>query len=181
MKFKKFKFKKVKSTNSTAIRIIKSSNIKFGMVVSDTQTMGRGQYGKRWISHSGNLFVSFFHELRNINLSIPRLTEINCLLVKKLLKNYYKKNIIFKKPNDLLIQKKKISGILQETISIFDNKFLIIGIGINIKKSPKIINYPTTSLNELSNKAINKREIVSKLKLIFETNLSKMYKMKKIK
>ena len=180
MKFKKFKFKKVKSTNSTAIRIIKSSNIKFGMVVSDTQTMGRGQYGKRWISHSGNLFVSFFHELRNINLSIPRLTEINCLLVKKLLTNYYKKNIIFKKPNDLLIQKKKISGILQETISIFDNKFLIIGIGINIKKSPKIINYPTISLNELSNKAINKREIVSKLKLIFETNLSKMYKIKKL-
>ena len=100
--------------------------------------MGRGQYGKKWISHKGNLFVSFFHELKNINLSIPRLTKINCLLVKKLLTNYYKKNIIFKKPNDLLIQKKKISGILQETVSIFDNKFLIIGIGINIKKSPKI-------------------------------------------
>ena len=177
MKFKKFKFKKVKSTNCTAVRIIKSSNIKFGMVVSDTQTMGRGQYGKKWISHSGNLFVSFFHELKNINLSIPRLTKINCLLVKKLLTNYYKKNITFKKPNDLLIQKKKISGILQETISIFDNKFLIIGIGININKSPKIINYPTISLNELTNKTINKSIIENKLKKIFETNYSKMYKL----
>ena len=179
MKFKIFRFKKVKSTNNTAIRIIKGSNCKYGMVISDTQTMGRGQYGKKWISHKGNLFVSFFHDLKNINLSLTRLTKINCLLVKKLLSNYYKKNIIFKKPNDLLVQKKKISGILQETVSILDNKFLIIGIGINIKKSPKIKDYLTTCIDELTNKSINKREIENKLKLIFETNFSKMYKINK--
>ena len=179
MKFKIFRFKKVKSTNNTAIRIIKGSNCKYGMVISDTQTMGRGQYGKKWISHKGNLFVSFFHDLKNINLSLTRLTKINCLLIKKLLTNYYKKNIIFKKPNDLLVQKKKISGILQETVSILDNKFLIIGIGINIKKSPKIKDYLTTCIDELTNKSINKREIENKLKLIFETNFSKMYKINK--
>jgi BirA family transcriptional regulator, biotin operon repressor / biotin---[acetyl-CoA-carboxylase] ligase len=177
MKFKRFKFKKVKSTNNTAIRIIKNSNYKCGMVVSDTQTMGRGQYGKKWISQRGNLFVSFFHELKDINLSISKLTKINCLLIKKLLSNYYKKNIEFKKPNDLLIQKKKISGILQETVSILDNKFLIIGIGINIIKSPKIKNYSITNLNELTNKTINKNIIANKLKKIFETNYSKMYKL----
>ena len=68
---------------------------------------------------------------------------------------------------------------MQETVSILDNKFLIVGIGINIKKSPKINNYPTICLNELINKAINKKEIENKLKLIFETNLSKMYRMNK--
>ena len=179
MKFKKFKFKKVKSTNNTAIRIIKSSNSKYGMVISDTQTMGRGQYGKKWISNKGNLFVSFFYELKNIKISLPRLTIINCLLIKKLLKNYYKKNIVFKKPNDLLIQKKKISGILQEIVTIFGDKFLIVGIGINIKKSPKIRNYPTTSLDELTSKSISKLHVANKLKLIFERNLLKMYKLNK--
>ena len=179
MKFKQFKFKKVKSTNNTAIRIIKNSNFKYGMVISDTQTMGRGQYGKKWISHKGNLFVSFFYELKNINLSISRLTKFNCLLVKKLLTNYYKKKIIIKKPNDLLIQKKKISGILQEIVHILDSKFLIVGIGINIRKSPKIKNYPTTNLYDLTNKHFNKREIENKLKQIFETNFSKMYKVNK--
>ena len=177
MKFKIFKFKKVKSTNNTAIRIIKSSNFKYGMVISDIQTMGRGQYGNKWISQKGNLFVSFFQELKNVNLSVSRLTKINCLLVKKLLSNYYKKNIEFKKPNDLLIQKKKISGILQEMVSILNNKFLIVGIGINIIKSPKIKNYPTTNLNKLTNKIINKSVIENKLKKIFETNYSKMYKL----
>ena len=176
MKFKKFKFKKVKSTNNTAIRIIKNSNLKYGMVISDTQTIGRGQYGKKWISCKGNIFVSFFHELKNINLSIPQLTKVNCLLVKKLLTIYYKKKIILKKPNDLLIQKKKISGILQEIISIYNNKFLIVGIGINITKSPKIDNYPTTNLEEMTNKTIDKTEIENRLKLIFEKNFLKIYK-----
>ena len=176
MKFKKFKFKKVKSTNNTAIRIIKNSNCKYGMVISDLQSMGRGQYGKKWISQKGNLLVSFFYELKDINLSISKLTTINCLLVKQLLTNYYKKKISFKKPNDLLIKKKKIREILQETVFILNNRFLIVGIGINIKKSPKIKNYPTTNLNELTNKIFNKSKIENKLKQIFEKKFSKCIK-----
>ena len=45
MKFKKFKFKKVKITNNTAIRIIKETKYNLGMVVAETQVNGRGQYG----------------------------------------------------------------------------------------------------------------------------------------
>ena len=56
---------------------------------------------------------------------------------------------------------------------------MIVGIGINIIKSPKIKNYPTTNLNDLTNKCFNKSEIENKLKLIFETNFSKMYKTNK--
>ena len=177
MKFKKLKYKKVKSTNDTAIRIIKNSNLKFGMIVSDTQVNGKGQRGNKWFSYKGNLFVSFFHELKNLNISLNSLTEINCLLVKKILHRYYKKNITFKKPNDLLINKKKISGILQEIISTSDKKFLIIGIGVNLVKSPKIKDYPTTSLFELTNNHINKSKFENQLKEIFEKHLTKMYKI----
>jgi BirA family biotin operon repressor/biotin-[acetyl-CoA-carboxylase] ligase len=177
MKFKKFKFKKVNSTNNTAIRIIKNSNSKFGMVIADTQLSGKGQYGKKWISNKGNLFVSFFHEIKNINISLSTLTKINCLLVKKTIEKYYKKKIVFKKPNDLLINKKKISGILQEIISVSGNKFLIVGIGVNLIKSPKITNYPTTNLSELINKPINKINFENELKVIFVKNLSRMYKI----
>ena len=177
MRFKKFKFKKVKSTNNTAIRIIKRSNFRFGMIIAETQSSGKGQYGKKWISHKGNLFLSFFHELENINISLPKLTKINCLLVKKTLAKYYKKKIVFKKPNDLLINNKKISGILQEIISISGNKFLIVGIGVNLIKSPQIKNYPTTNLYDLINKPINKINFENELKVIFVKNLSRMYKI----
>ena len=44
MKFKIFRFKKVNSTNNTAIRIIQNSNLNYGMVISEMQNNGRGQY-----------------------------------------------------------------------------------------------------------------------------------------
>ena len=94
MKLKKFKFKRVKSTNNTAIRIIKESKYNKGMVIAETQTNGRGQYGRKWISSKGNLFVSFFNELNKKNLSINTITKVNCLLVKKLLSTFTRKKII---------------------------------------------------------------------------------------
>ncbi len=178
MKLKKFKFKRVKSTNNTAIRIIKESNYKSGMVIAETQTKGRGQYGRKWISLKGNLFASFFNELNKTNLSINSITKINCLLVKKLLSKFTSKNILFKKPNDLLIDKKKISGILQEVILIKNKKFLITGIGINIINNPTIKDYLTTNLQEVCKKSISKSEVENKLKQVFEKNFSKLYKIK---
>ena len=175
MKFKIFRFKKVESTNNSAIRIIKNSNIDFGMIIADKQARGRGQYGKKWISYNGNLFVSFFFKLNNLSVSLQKITKINCLLVKKLLSTYYKKKIIFKKPNDLLINKKKICGILQEKISRLDKRYLIVGIGINLIKNPNLKNYPTTNLNEILNKKVSKNNIEKKIKKIFETKLTKLY------
>ena len=147
------------------------------MITSELQTMGRGQYGKKWISQKGNLFISFFYELKNLNFSIQSLTKINCLLVKKLISIYVKKKIVYKKPNDLLIEKKKISGILQEIISFSNKKFLITGIGINLIKNPIIKNYSTTNLYELTKKNITKSKVENDLKQIFEKNLTKMYKL----
>ena len=174
MKFKKFKFKKVKSTNSTALRIIKKTNYTLGMVVAETQTEGRGQYGRKWASLKGNLFVSFFNELKKTNLSINVITKSNCLLVKNLLSKFTNKRITIKKPNDLLIDKKKISGILQEIILTKGKKFLITGIGINITKHPNIKNYPATNLQDVAKKSISKLKVENKLKHIFEKNLLKL-------
>lgn len=176
MRFKIFRYKKVESTNDSAIRIIKNSNIDYGMIIADKQKSGRGQYGKKWISYNGNLFVSFFYKLDHLTVSLKQITKINCFLVKKLLSIYYKKNIVFKKPNDLLINKKKISGILQEKISKFSNQYLIVGIGINLIKNPNLKNYATTNLSELLKRKISKNKIEKQIKKIFETKLTKLYK-----
>ena len=178
MKFKVFRFSKVKSTNNTAIKIIKTSDFDYGMIVSENQSNGKGQYGKKWISYKGNLFVSFFFNLENFDINLNKFTKLNCLLVKKLLTSYYRNKIIFKKPNDLLINKKKICGILQETLTKLNKKYLIVGIGINLIKSPFIKNYPTTNLYELLNKKVSKRIITNELKKIFEIKLTKLYKLK---
>ena len=176
MKFKVFRFKKVESTNNSAIRIIKNSNVNYGMIISNEQKKGKGQYGKKWISYNGNLFVSFFYRLNNLNSSLKQITKINCLLVMKLISTYYKKKIILKKPNDLLINKKKICGILQEKISKLNKRYLVVGIGINLIKNPKLKNYPTTNLSELLNKKVSKSKIEKQIKKIFETKLTKLYR-----
>ena len=176
MKFKVFRFKKVKSTNNTAIRIIKKNNYNYGMILSDFQTRGRGQYGRQWISYKGNIFVSFFYNLNNFDISISKLTTVNCMIVKKLLSKYYKRKIDFKKPNDLMVKDKKICGILQETINKLDSNFLVVGIGINLVKNPDIKNYPTINLYDLVKKEIKKKIFENELKKIFEINLTKFVK-----
>ena len=67
MKLKKFNFQKVISTNNTAISIIKRSNLNHGMIISQYQKSGRGQYGRKWISFKGNLFASLFYNLDAMN------------------------------------------------------------------------------------------------------------------
>ena len=176
MKLKQFNFKKVKSTNQTTIRLIKSSKNEFGLIISEAQSNGKGQYGRKWISYKGNIFMSFFYKLEKINLSIRSLTKKNCFLIKRVISKYYKKKITFKPPNDLLINKKKICGILQEKIENSNNEYLIVGIGLNLIKSPNIPNYPTTNLFEIINQKINKKKFEKELKKTFEKFLSKYYK-----
>ena len=75
MKFKVFKFKTVKSTNDTAINMIKRLNINYGMIISESQRRGKGQYGRKWISFKGNLFVSLFYNIENLNFTLEKLTK----------------------------------------------------------------------------------------------------------
>jgi BirA family transcriptional regulator, biotin operon repressor / biotin---[acetyl-CoA-carboxylase] ligase len=168
MKIKKYNFKIVKSTNDLAIQIIKKTNDDLGMVIAQKQKHGRGQYGKKWISFKGNLFVSIFFPIDKNQISLKDLTKINCHLVKKLLSKFYKGKITIKNPNDLLIDNMKIAGILQETMLKSGKTFIIVGIGINLIKSPIIKNYPTTNLLDLTDEKITPYNAILKLKKIYE-------------
>ena len=169
MKLKKFNFKIINSTNDLAIQIIKKTNNKSGIVIAEKQKKGRGQYGKKWTSFKGNLFVSIFFQLNKVQLSLKDLTRVNCFLVKKLLLNFYKGKITIKNPNDLLVNNMKISGILQETLSKSGETFIVVGIGINLIKSPKVKNYLTTSLFDLTGVKITPQNAALKLKKIYES------------
>ena len=174
MILKKFAFNNVNSTNDLAIKIIKNSKNKSGIVIANNQKKGRGRHGKKWISFKGNIFVSIFFNLDKKNISLKKMTYINCFLIKKLLSLYCKKRISIKAPNDLLINKKKISGILQEIVNKDKKKYMVVGIGINLIKNPNIKDYPTTNLSEISKKKISKNEIIYRLKKIYETYIPKL-------
>ena len=111
MKLKKFHFYKVKSTNDTAIRLIRNGN-SYGIVSSEIQTNGKGQRGNKWISKKGNIFVSIFFKI-NKKISIKKLTNKNLSVLKSIISHQIGKKIKVKLPNDILIDK-KVCGILQE-------------------------------------------------------------------
>ena len=129
--------------------------------------MGRGQRGKKWISYKGNLSVSIFFSLEKINLTLKQLTTVNAKLIIKLISHYYKNKIKLKLPNDILIKRRKICGILQETIQKNGVTYLIVGIGINLVKSPNIKDYPTTNLYELTKTQLSAKKMTKKLVFIY--------------
>lgn len=170
MKLKNFFFNRVKSTNNTAIRLIKN-NYKRGIVLSETQSKGRGQKFNNWVSQKGNLYISVFFEI-NKKISLRNILKKNLSIIKNILKKKINSFITIKKPNDILLNKKKVCGILQEIIFKKEKKFLIVGIGINISSSPVFINYETTYLNNYSKKKINKIQLFNEIKKKYENNLN---------
>ncbi len=169
MKLKKYLYKKVESTNNVAVRLIKQGNER-GIILSDQQTKGKGQRKNKWISMKGNLFVSVFFEISR-KISLSTIINLNLKIIKKIIHKKINSLIQIRKPNDILINKKKVCGILQETIFKQNKKYLIVGIGINVSRSPKINNYPTTFLNNYSNKKLNRLQLFREFKLLYEKNL----------
>ena len=132
MKLKILKFNNVKSTNDEAIKLIKSNKFILGLVSANSQTNGRGTMGKKWISYKGNIFISIFFKVNLIKIKIENYLIINAKIIQKILNEYTKKIIEIKKPNDLLIDEKKICGILQEVIDHNKEKYFnIYGTGIH--------------------------------------------------
>ena len=148
MKFEIFKFKKVTSTNDMAINLIKEQKKEVGCVYANTQTKGRGTHGRKWISDEGNLFGSIFFPLKNNYPPFNEFSIINPVIVSSVIKHFCKKkDISLKFPNDVLVNGKKICGILQEIITLNSREFLIIGIGVNIVSNPNInISYKATNI-----------------------------------
>ncbi len=169
MKLKKYLYKKVESTNKVALRLIKQGNQR-GIIITDQQTKGKGQRKNKWISMKGNLFLSVFFEIGK-KISISTIINLNLRIIKKIIQKKIKSLIQIKKPNDILINKKKVCGILQETIFKKNKKYLIVGIGINVLIAPKINNYSTTFLNNHTNKKLNRFELFKEIKLLYEKNL----------
>ena len=169
MKLKKYLYKKVESTNNVALRLIKQGNQRW-IILTDQQTKGKGQRKNKWISIKGNLFLSVFFEISK-KISLSKIINLNLKIIKKTIYKKINTLILIKKPNDILINKKKVCGILQETIFMKNRKYLIVGIGINVSSSPKINNYPTTFLNNYTNKKLKRLELFKEIKLLYEKNL----------
>ena len=181
MKIKLLRFKSVKSTNDTALRLIKNKYTKPTIITSLKQTRGRGKMGKKWISKKGNLFFTIFFELEQKKINFKHFAFLNAYLIRRIISKEFKSKINIKWPNDLLFDKKKICGILQETITYGKKKFLIVGMGINTNFDPNMSSFSSTCLKYIINKKIDNNKLLYIIKKKYEKFLIKTNKYSYLK
>ena len=146
--YKLLSFDKITSTQDYAHDLIADgAAVNKTIITALAQSAGRGRYRRNWVSHHGNLYVSFIYKIFERD---PKLSYAMAVAVAETLISFGVTPQI-KWPNDVLVDGKKISGILIE----YSQNFVIIGIGINIKTCPSIKDYKTTKLDNYVQSDIN--------------------------
>ena len=176
MKIKLIKFKSVSSTNDIAIKLIQSNKFIPTIITSEKQLNGRGTMGKKWVSSKGNLFLSILFEINPKKINFKQFAILNAYILKKIVSNFISVNVKIKWPNDLLYKKKKFCGILQETISLNQRSFLIIGIGLNTNFVPENKSFLSTSLKNIINRRIDNKKILKRVIKTYEKLLNEIKK-----
>ena len=177
MKIKIKKYKKVKSTNDVAMKLIKRNFLKPTLITTEKQTNGRGRIGKKWISLKGNLFITLFFEFDQKKINFKQFAVLNAFLLKKVISKIILKKIKIKWPNDLLFNKLKFCGILQEVIKFDNFDYLIVGIGLNTNTVPQNKSFKSTCLKNILNKKIDNQKILKKIVIAYEKFLGEKNKL----
>lgn len=152
------RFDSLESTNNKALELHKENALPEGtVIICSAQTKGKGQRGNSWFSEDDkNLTFSIVLTPRNMNVfDVHLLNQITALAVCSFLEQVINKNVYtsikIKWPNDILVNNKKICGILIENnLQETKIKAAVVGIGININQNnfPEFDVRPTSLLLE---------------------------------
>lgn len=150
LNFTIYDFAVVGSTNDE-VKVLLAQGAGEGTVVrAETQTAGRGRRGKQWISQPGNLYCSFLLMPECSLIQACQLSFVMAVAVGNTLIPFLKNPHVlsYKWPNDILLQKEKVAGILIETESQGGQlaEACIVGIGVNLNSLPDHPAYPVTTL-----------------------------------
>lgn len=122
------------------------------VAILDKQTEGKGRLNRKWqsLEYKG-MWLSILLRPEILPQQAPQLTLLTATVVADLLKEDFALEPMIKWPNDVLLQKKKVAGILTEMQAEQDRiQYIVLGIGLNInhteKDLPETTNYQATSL-----------------------------------
>ena len=168
-------FDEIDSTNDWCKKNINSLKNKT-CVVADKQTKGRGSHGRNWESPLGNIYMSYVYSIGLTNDSQYFPLFISYSVIKTLEKFLPNANLTIKWPNDILLNNKKIGGILMEVIDNNDKFTSIIGIGINLVGEiiTKNSRYNISTIYSETNIQLDKKIIIKDI-LLNNNNTFKMY------
>ncbi|MEE0938633.1 biotin--[acetyl-CoA-carboxylase] ligase [Methanobrevibacter sp.] len=146
-------FKEVSSTNTLA-KFLSMNDVENGtVIISEKQTQAKGRSGKQWASPLGGVWMSIILNPNVDHSKLPLITLATGVAVAKTLESIGVENPEIKWPNDIMINGKKVCGILTEAVAKFNTiENVIIGVGIDanldVEQFPEELREGTTTLKK---------------------------------
>ena len=165
-------FDTIDSTNTKAQELAEKGYPSGTLVVADKQESGKGRRGRSWVSPSGTgIFMTLMikPDINPNNASM--LTLVAALAVAKAITSVTGEEALIKWPNDIVVNSKKVCGILTEMNAQFDYINHIVGIGINVHNEsfPEEISQMASSLMiEAGGKRFHRAQIIAETMSYFE-------------
>jgi len=158
------RLKSVNSTNKKAKELSEAGALPWTVVVADMQENGYGRKGEAWYSPLGGLYFSIILPHGEID-DLQTLTILAAFIVAKTIKEDFNVEPLIKLPNDVLLNGKKICGILTENIvgSVVKSSVIGIGINTNISNFPTELKDVATSLKIETGKEVDNEELMQKI------------------
>lgn len=159
----------VDSTNMMAMREMQQQNAISGrLYLAEYQTAGKGRRGRTWVSpFAKNLYFSLVWRFTEGAAALDGLSLVVGLALVKALSSLGIEQVEVKWPNDLLVNSRKLAGILLEMHGDASGECqVVIGVGVNVampEQASDSIDQPWTDLQRLSNKGISRNQLMSEV------------------
>jgi len=163
-------FPEVTSTMDIAGELARKGCSHFTVVIAGCQKKGRGRLKRIWHSSEGGLYFTIVLRPQIPPILSLRLNFAASLVLAKLLRQMFCIDAMVKWPNDILVNNRKISGILSEIEAESDRvSFINIGFGINVNNDPASKEPTATSLRCILGKKISRKQLLSEFLDKFES------------
>ncbi|RMP65329.1 hypothetical protein ALQ18_200015 [Pseudomonas marginalis pv. marginalis] len=158
----------IDSTNAQALRLVEADCVAPFLVLAEQQTAGRGRRGRKWVSpFAQNVYYSLVLRVEGGLRQLEGLSLVVGLAVMQALRAVGVKDVALKWPNDVLVGKKKIAGILLELVGDpADICHVVLGIGINVNMQKAAeIDQQWTSVGIENGASVDRNYLVAQLGL----------------
>ena len=162
-------FPEISSTMDVARRLAKKGVEERTIVIAETQTLGRGRLSREWLSPEGGIYFTLVLRPRISPAYAPRINLMASIAVATTIIELFGLKAELKWPNDVLIEGRKVCGILAEIDAEMDAvNFVNVGIGINANTAIPKFEKTVTSLKDALGREISRKEFLSALLMEME-------------
>jgi len=160
------------STMDAAKNLARKGCPDFTTVIAGRQVSGRGRLKREWLSDKGGLFFTMVLRPDLPPVLSFRVSFLASLTLARILNEMFGVDVRVKWPNDLLVDERKISGMLSELEAEADRvAFINVGVGVNVNNDPSAIEPAAISLKAILGRKVSKKDILARYLDAFEQQM----------